>query len=104
MLKPVQYWMILTLAGASLVLVAVNGVLYFTDRSARAEVSARAQYVQQSQSIGSLYQEIAKALAKLAIENHDEDVKSLLTGEGFTINPAPPKTTGVTGTGGSGKP
>jgi hypothetical protein len=87
-LKPVQYWVILVLAAASMVLVAVNAGLYFMDRSAQARVNARARYIQQSQSIGSLYQEIAKALAKRAIDNHDGEVKALLAAEGFTVSPA----------------
>jgi hypothetical protein len=88
-LKPFQYWLICAIATASGVLVAVDAGLYLMNRSLQAEVSARAQYIQQSQSIGSLYQEIAKALANLAIEHHDDEVKALLAGEGFTITPTP---------------
>ena len=73
----------------SVVLVVVNAGLYFTNRSAQALLNARAQYIQQSQSIGSLYQEIAKALANLSIERHDEEIKALLAQEGFTIKPTP---------------
>jgi hypothetical protein len=84
-----QYWISFTLAAVSVVIVAVNAGLYFTNLSLQAEVSARAQYIQQSQTIRSLYQEIAKALASLAIEHHDEEVKGLLAREGFTVNPTP---------------
>jgi len=84
-----QYWVSVALAAAGVVIVAVNAALYFTNHSLQAEVSARAQYIQQSQTIGSLYQEIAKALASLAIEHHDEEVKALLAQEGFTVNPTP---------------
>ena len=89
MIKPLQYWLLVVLTAAGGVLVAINAGLYFTNRAAQAQVSARAQYIQQSQSIGSLYQEIAKALANLAVERHDEEIKSLLTQEGFTISAAP---------------
>lgn len=99
MLKPFQYWVILALAAVSLVLVVVSAGLQFTDRSAQSRLSARTQYIQQSQSIGSLYQEVAKALANLAIENHDEEVKALLAGEGFTINPAAAKAAAGAGPG-----
>lgn len=87
MLKPAQYWLLSTLAVACVVIVGVNAGLYFTNRSAQALVSARAQYIQQTQPIGALYQEIAKALASLAMEDNDDAVKALLAGEGFTINP-----------------
>ena len=99
MLKPIEYWLVSALAAVAVLLVAVNAGLYFANRSAQATLSARAQYIQQSQSIGALYQEIAKALANLAVEHHDEDVKALLAGEGFTINPAPAGTSD-----GRGKP
>ena len=89
MLKSLHYWIICALAGASVVLVAVDAGLYYTNRSLQAQVSARGQYIQQSQLIGSLYQEIAKALANLAIEHHDDEVKALLAQEGFTISPTP---------------
>jgi hypothetical protein len=84
-----HYWVCFALAAASVVIVAVNAGLYFTNLSLQAEVSGRAQYIQQSQTIASLYQEIAKALASLAIEHHDEEVRALLAQEGFTVNPTP---------------
>jgi hypothetical protein len=88
-LKPFQYWLICSLAAVSVVLVVVNAGLYFTNRSAQALLNVRAQYIQQSQPVGSLYQEIAKALANLSIERHDEEIKALLAQEGFTIKPTP---------------
>lgn len=98
MLKPIQYWLLCALAAVSVVLVGLNAGLYFTNRSAQALLNARAQYIQQTQAIGSLYQEIAKALANLAVENRDADVEALLAQEGFTISPTP------TAPGGAGKP
>ena len=89
MLRPLQYGLICALAAACVVVVAINAGLYFTNRAAQAHVSARAQYIQQSQAIGALYQQIAKSLANVAVEHHDEEIKALLAGEGFTITPAP---------------
>jgi hypothetical protein len=91
LLKPSQYWLLSALAALGVLLVALNAALYFANRSTQSLVSARAQYLQQSQPIGSLYQEIAKTLAKLAVDNHDEQLKALLAGEGFTISQAPAK-------------
>ena len=86
MLKPLEYWVLFALAAVSVVLAATNAGLFFSNRSLQMSVGARAQYIQQSQSIATLYQEIARTLAKLAIEHHDEDVKALLKAEGFTLN------------------
>jgi len=86
-LKPPQYWLLSALAFVCLVTVGVNAGLYFTNRSAQALLSARAQYIQQTQPIGALYQDIAKALASLAVEHHDAEINALLAGEGFTISP-----------------
>jgi hypothetical protein len=88
-LKPAQYWLLSALAALCLVMVGVNAAVYFTNRSSQALLSARAQYIQQTQPIGALYQEIAKALASLAMEHHDDEIKALLAEEGFTISPTP---------------
>jgi len=93
MLKPIQYWVLLALAAVSVLLVVSNIGLYFSNRSAQAQISARAQYLQQSQAIGTLYEDIAKALANLAVEHRDEEVRAMLAQEGFTINAAPVKAT-----------
>lgn len=90
MLKPIQFWMLSSLAAAGLVLTAANAVLYFLDRGVQFHVSARAEYLGQSQSIGTVYQQMARALANLAVSSHDEQLKSMLSGEGFTINANPP--------------
>ena len=89
MVRKWQYWTLIGTAAIGCTLVAVNAGLYVSNRLLQEQASGRAQYIQQSQQIGALYQEIAKALAKLAIERHDEDVKALLTHEGFTINQTP---------------
>ncbi len=96
MLKSLHYWILCALAATSIVLVVVNAGLYFANRSDQAQLNSRAQYIQQTQSIGSLYQEIAKELANQAIEHHDDEIKSLLTQEGFTISPTPANATGTT--------
>jgi len=85
MLKPFQYWLVCLLAAAGIGLIVVNAGLYFANRSLQAAVGARAQYIQQTQPIGTLYREIVRLLARLAIEHQDEEVKALLTKEGFTM-------------------
>ena len=89
MIKPFHYWIALVLAGACLALVALNAGLYFSNQSMQARMMGRAQYIQQSQQIGALYQDIAKMLADLAMERDDQAVNALLAAEGFKINAAP---------------
>jgi hypothetical protein len=100
-LKTFHYRLIVALGAVCVVLVAGNAWLSFENRAAQTRLNARAQYIQQSQAIGSLYQEIARSLAKLAIDNHDEQLRAMLAGEGFTIGP--PQSSGPAPTA-SGKP
>jgi hypothetical protein len=86
MLKSMQYSILCVIAALGVALVAVNAVLYFSNRVTQAHVTARARYIEQSQSIGTLYQEIARALASLAIQHHDDEATALLKQEGITIN------------------
>jgi ABC-type transport system involved in cytochrome bd biosynthesis fused ATPase/permease subunit len=88
-LKPFHYWLILVLAAMSILLVALNAGLYFSNRSLQANVEARARYIQEAQSLRSLYEELAKALANLAVEQQDDQLRALLAGEGLTINQTP---------------
>ena len=88
MLKPMQYSVLCVLSALGVALVVANAALYFANRSAQAHVAARARYIEQSQSIGALYQDIARSLATLAVQHHDDEVTALLKEEGFTIKPA----------------
>ncbi len=92
MLKTLEYKLLCGLGALSIILVGVSVWLYVSNRSAQTEVTARAQYIQQSGPIRDLYQQVAKALAELAVKNHDEAVRAMLAQEGFTINlPATPE-------------
>jgi pyridoxine/pyridoxamine 5'-phosphate oxidase len=89
MLKSFNYWVVVALAGVALSLSIANAGLYFSNRSLQARINARVQYLRQSQSVGNVYQEIAKALANLAVEHGDKEVTALLAQEGFSIAPTP---------------
>lgn len=91
MLKIVEHRILCVLGAASVLFVAVNIWLFMSNRSASASVNARTQYIQQTTPIHDLYQEMAKALAELSIKNHDDQVRTMLSGEGFTINQTPAK-------------
>jgi len=88
-LKSLEYWLLCNLGAVAIILVGVNVWLYDGNRTAQAEVSARAQYIQQTSPIGDLYQQMAKALAELAVKNHDDQLRAMLSQEGFTINLPP---------------
>jgi len=65
-----------------LVLVGFNTALVLSNRAMQAQVNSRAQYIQQTQTIRALYEDIVKALANLAVERNDQDIKALLAQEG----------------------
>ncbi len=90
-MKPSQYWFLTVGAGLALLLTVLNITLFTINRSAQAEVTARAQYLQQSGELQGLYRQIAQALGELAVGNKDWQLRDLLTKEGLTINvpPAP---------------
>ena len=105
MLKSFEYWLLCNLGAVAIILVGVNVWLYLGNRTAQTEVSARAQYIQQTSPINDLYQQMANALAELAIKNHDDQIRAMLSQEGFTINPAPtPPANSATPSSPKGKP
>lgn len=87
MLNTLQYRLLLALGAACLLLVLTAVGLFFTNRGLQGQLAERAQYIQQAQSIGGVYQEVVKALANLAIERQDEELRGLLAKEGINITP-----------------
>jgi hypothetical protein len=85
----VQYRWLCALGALLIVLVAVNIGLSEATRKLQGLVSARAQYLQQTGAIRDFYQDLARALADLAIKNNDAQVRGMLESEGFHLN-APP--------------
>jgi hypothetical protein len=102
-LKVSEYRILLGLGILSILLVGANIGLYFSNQSLQASVNARAEYIQQSVQIKNFYQELAKTLAELAVKNHDDQVKTLLSEEGFTIK-APPANSAPADTSRKAKP
>lgn len=89
MLDRLQYRWLCALGALLIVLVAVNIGLSEATRKLQALVSARAQFLQQTVAIRDFYQDLARALADLAIKNHDDQIKGVLESEGFHLNDAP---------------
>ena len=74
------------LAAIAIILVLTNIVLFERNRSLQTEVSARAQYIQQTNQLEVLNRDIVNAIANLAVRNKDDALRTLLTQQGITIN------------------
>jgi len=90
MLKVYQYWTLTVIAALSLLLLVVDISLVHRNQALRADVDARAQYIQQSVQLQGLYQDMIKALADLAVRNKDDQLRDLLTKAGISITVNPP--------------
>jgi hypothetical protein len=85
------YWVMTSLAGISVVLVIVNGVIFLTDQSAQAEVNQRQQFINQSAQLGRVQEGLIRALALSAANNKDDQLRDLLAqfNISYTVNPPP---------------
>jgi hypothetical protein len=91
MLKKNEFWTLTGLAVIGLLLTVANMVMFSQNRMAQAEVSGRAQYIQQAAQLETLYREMVKALADLAVRNDDAQLRDMLAKQGITVsaNPQP---------------
>jgi hypothetical protein len=87
-LTRIQFWLTTALGVGAVVLALTNAVLFSRNRTLQIEVSGRAQFVQQSAQLETLFNEMVRALAELSARNNDEQLKTLLQGVGitFTLN------------------
>jgi type VI protein secretion system component VasK len=96
MLTRLQFWSLSLLALAALALMGANMLMIMQNRAAQAEISARAQYVQQAAQLEPLYREMVRVLAEMAVRNNDSAIRDLLAKQGITVGaavpPAPPDT------------
>lgn len=86
----IQYWTVTIIAAACFAAMLASITLGYNNGAARADVSQRQQFVQQSVQLEGLYTEIIRALAELAARNNDGDVKALLQKHGITYSANPP--------------
>jgi hypothetical protein len=100
MLSKSQFWILTTLAAVGLVLIVTNMVVFAQNRQAQAEISQRAQYIQQSAQLEPLYRDLIKALADLSLRNHDDQLREVLSKSGIKLppNPSPPVPAGAPAT------
>lgn len=92
MLKKNEFWILTALAAIGLLLTVANMILFSQNRAGQAEVSGRAQYIQQAAQLEPLYREMVKALGELAVRNSDTELRDMLAKQGITLNApvAPP--------------
>lgn len=81
-----QYWIATLLGAVCLAAMVINIALGYGNALARADVTQRQQFVQQSVQLEGLYREIVRALAELGARNNDSDVKALLQRHGITFS------------------
>jgi hypothetical protein len=96
-LTRIQFWLTTTLGVAAVALALTSAVLFTRNRTLQVEVSGRAQFVQQSAQLETLFNEMVRALAELSARNNDEQLKTLLQGVGITFtlnNPSPGQSSG----------
>lgn len=87
MLARWQFATLTVIAMLAVALAIVDIALHATNRTAQAEVAARTQYLQQTVQLQGLHQEIAKALAELAVRNQDPALRELLEKQGLARAP-----------------
>ena len=90
MLKKNEFLILTVLAAICVLLAIANMILFSQNRVAQAEVTQRAQYIQQSAQLEPLYREMVKALGELTVRNNDAQLRDMLAKQGITVNLNPP--------------
>ena len=85
MLNRGQFLTVTVVAAVCVLSASTNIVIYSQNRGTQAQVAERAQYIQQSVQLQSLYQEIVKALADLSVRKQDKSLADLLARQGITV-------------------
>jgi hypothetical protein len=90
MLKTWQYFCLIAVGAVSLVLVGVNASLVAGNRAQQAEINQRVAFLQQSTALETLFREMVKALADLAVRSNDRRLLEALKAQGVnvTVNPS----------------
>lgn len=102
MFSRLHFWALSTLALAALVLMVSSLLLARQNAALQAQLGSRAQYVQQSQQLQTLYLEIIRGLAELGARGNDEALRTMLQKHGISYTMNAPAGTPATGTGSAG--
>jgi hypothetical protein len=82
-------WLLVSLAGAALVLVVVDFVLARANGSLQAEVARRQQFINESVRLGHIREALIRDIASAAVSSNDSKLREILTRQGITISPPP---------------
>jgi len=85
-----QHNLLTALGALALLLAITNATLFSNNRSAQAELSQRQQFIQQTGPLESLYRDIVKALAEMAVKGNDKQVLDMLAAQGINVTVNPP--------------
>jgi hypothetical protein len=77
------------LAALVLILTLVNVLLNLGNQYLRMELTERQQLINQSIQLEAIYREVVQALANVAVNNNDAELKSLLASQGINLDGAP---------------
>ena len=84
-----QYWILICLAAAILLLVVLNIVLTGRNQDLQAAISERQQFINQTISISRLNGQLVQGLANLSASTGDEEIQALLAGHGISFTAKP---------------
>ncbi len=79
------YWASVVLSVGALLLLGVNTALVGRNRDLQGELGRRQAFINQINDAAALNQNLANALASLAIKNNDAAVRDLLASQGITL-------------------
>jgi ABC-type transport system involved in cytochrome bd biosynthesis fused ATPase/permease subunit len=85
-LKNSQSALLVSVSLLGLALVIADITLVLGNQARQTSINNRARYIQQSVQLQTLYQDIVKAIADLAVRNKDEPLRDLLARNGMTIS------------------
>jgi hypothetical protein len=93
------YRIVLALSGIAVILVIVYLIQVEQNRSLRAEVDQRQQFINQSIQFNRVDEALIRALANTAVSEKDDKLRELLAQNGITINPKTGTQTAAPGAG-----
>ena len=103
MIRKWQFNLLTLLGTVALLLVFANATLLTLNRSAQNALSQQQQFIQQTVPLEGLYREIVKALAELALKNHDPQLLAILSAQGLSVTATEPASKPASAPAGKGR-
>lgn len=83
-----MYQVTLAVCALSLLLSVTNGIMLNKSRHLQEQVNLRAAQIQAGNTFAQVFQGLVQVLAKTAIDKKDQQLRALLTENGFKFNDA----------------